>query len=74
MAKQKEFKPIIVEVINPEALEHASEVVTKYLYKKYLEMMCTSVRLEANKNIKPEAEEQANGLNGKTHEFVIKQI
>ena len=57
MAKQKESKPIIVEVINPEALEHASEVVTQYLYEKYFEMMCKSASLEANKNIKPEAEE-----------------
>lgn len=45
MAKRKEFKSIIVVVINPEELGHASEVITQYLYKKYLEMECVQIRL-----------------------------
>ena len=57
MVKQKEFKSIIVEVINPEALGHASEVVTQYFYKKYLEMKSMEVRVKANEDKKTETPE-----------------
>ena len=50
MVKKKEFKPIMVEVINPEALGHASELVTQYFYKKYLEMRSMEVRVKANED------------------------
>lgn len=50
MKKQKEFKPITLEIINPEALGHAREVVTQYYYKMYLEMRSMEVRLESSKN------------------------
>jgi len=50
MVKKKEFKPIMVEVINPEALGHASELVTQYFYQKYLEMRSMEVRVKANED------------------------
>lgn len=52
MVKQKEIKPITVEVINPEALGHASEVVTQYFYKKFLEMKSMELRLKDNEDKK----------------------
>ena len=54
MVKKKEFKSIIVEVINPEALGHASEVVTQYLYRKYLEMKTMEEILQAKEDKKIE--------------------
>lgn len=54
MVKKKEVKSIIVEVINPEALEHASELVTQYFYKKYLEMKTIEVSLKAKEDKKIE--------------------
>ena len=50
MKKQKEYKPITVEIINPEALGYVSEVITKYYYKKYLEMRSMEIRLNSRKN------------------------
>lgn len=39
MGKKKEHKPITLVVLNPEALDYASEKVTQYYYEKYLEMI-----------------------------------
>ena len=50
MVKQNEVGMLTVEIINPEALGHASEVVTKYFYKKYLEMKSIDLELETNKD------------------------
>ena len=65
MVKKKEFKPIMVEVINPEALGHASELVTQYFYQKYLEMRSMEVRVKADEVKKKETLESQNKTEAK---------